>query len=35
MPSTPAMITGMMQRIASSGRVLPMLAMPRPLFAVP
>jgi len=34
-PSTPAMTTGMMQRITSSGRMTPMDATPTPDLAVP
>ena len=35
MPSTPAMTTGTMDFITSSGRITPMLAMPTPALAVP
>lgn len=35
MPSTPAITTGTMDFITSSGRMTPMLAIPTPLLAVP
>lgn len=35
MPSTPAMTTGTMDFITSSGRITPMDAMPTPALAVP
>jgi hypothetical protein len=35
MPSTPAMTTGTIDFMTSSGRITPMEAMPTPDFAVP